>query len=314
MKIVFMGTPSFSLPSLEGLFGARYEVIGVITRPDRPRGRGMRVSPPPVKILAERLGLTVYQPHRVRDPESIALVREIGPDVIVVVAYGGILPKELLDLPPLGCVNLHPSLLPELRGPGAILRCIMEGKKRTGITTMYLDEGVDTGDIILQREVEIDPDETGGGLEKRLGDMGAELILETLTLIEKGTAPRIPQNDALATYAPMIKKEEALIDWERSAEQIHNLIRALNPSPCAYTYLEGKRMKIMKSKILEGKGDPGQIVEVGKDRLLVSTSCGLLSLIEVQLEGKRRMGIRDFLAGHPIRKGVMFHGYSEGTS
>jgi methionyl-tRNA formyltransferase len=313
MKIIFMGTPSFSLPSLEGLLKAGYEIKGVITRPDKPKGRGLKIQPPPVKVLAERFSLPVYQPIRLRE-EALFWVKEKEPDLIVVVAYGGILPKELLDLPPLGCVNLHPSLLPEFRGPGAIPRCIMEGRRKTGVTTMYLDEGVDTGDIILQQEVEIGEEETGGELENRLSEIGRDLLLKTVALIERGSAPRKPQDEALSTYAPMIKKEDTLIDWSLPAKKIHNLIRALNPKPCAYTYLEGKRLKILKGKVLEGKGKPGEIVEAKKGRLIVSTPNGLLSLDEVQPEGKRKMTIREFMAGHPIEEGMKFHGSCESTS
>lgn len=313
MKILFIGTPPFSLPSLEALFKGGFRIDCVITRPDRPRGRGMRISPPPVKVLAERLNLKVYQPIKVRDEDSLAYIRKIGPDLIVVVAYGGILPKELLDLPPLGCINLHPSLLPKFRGPGAIHRCLIDGMDRTGVTTMYLDEGIDTGDIILQREVKILKDEIYGELESRLSSIGAELLIETLRLIEDGTAPRKAQDQKAATYAPLIRKEEGFIDWGMSADRIHNLIRGLSPSPGAYTYLEGCRIKIYRSKVVEGGGRPGEIKMVGKDRLFVLTPHNSLSLIELQPEGKKVMGIKEFLAGHRIKEGAIFHGYSEGT-
>lgn len=308
MKIVFMGTPDFARPTLEALIKSKHNVVAVVTQPDRPKGRGLQMVSPPVKTLAQRLGIPILQPPRIKEPRAIDYLKVLSPDLIVVVAYGQILPEEILAIPPLGSINLHASLLPELRGAAPIAWAIIEGQETTGLTTMYMDEGMDTGEIILQKKVDILPTETTGALSEKLSQVGAHLVLETLRLIEQENAPRTAQNDSLATYAPIIKKEDCLIDWQGPAQKTYNLIRGLTPHPGAFTYLNGKRLKIYGCEILQLKGEemPAKIVKAKRDELVVATTEGGLSLLEVQPEGKRRMRIGEFLAGHRVNEGMAF--------
>lgn len=306
MKIVFMGTPEFARPTLEALIKSEHGVASVITQPDRPKGRGLKLSLPPVKILAREFDIPVFQPPKIKDPQVVSYLKGPSPDLIVVVAYGQILPKEVLEIPPLGCINLHASLLPQLRGAAPIAWAIIKGQETTGLTTMYMDEGMDTGEIILQKKVDILPTETTGTLSEKLSQLGAPLVLETLGLIKKEKAPRTAQDDSLATYAPLIKKEDCLINWQKPAQEIYNLIRGLNPHPGAFTYLNGKRLKVYTCQVVEAGGRPAGIVQAGKDRLIAATSKGGLSLLEVQPQGKRKMGIAEFLAGHRIEEGMAF--------
>lgn len=309
MKIIFMGTPSFALPSLKGLIENRFEILLVITQLDRPGGRGMKPKPPEVKLLALQMGLLVYQPLRIKEKEVITYLQKLTPEAIVIVAYGQILSPEILGIPKFGCINLHASLLPDLRGAAPIPRSIILGRDITGVTTMYLDEGMDTGDIILQKEVEILADETAGELSERLATIGADLLLETMRLVEQGKVPRRRQDEESATYAPAISKEETLIDWTKSAREIHNLIRGLNPLPGAYSFLEEKRVKIYRSRVVEDKSEdrtPGRIVSLKTREMVVACGEDYLSILELQPEGKRVMDIRSFLVGHKITPTTTF--------
>ena len=309
MKIVFIGTPQFALPTLEALIKSEHRIISVITQPSRPKGRGLKLTLPPVKVLAQEFGIPVFQPPKINDPQAVSYLKSLSPDLIVVVAYGQILPQEVLEIPPLGCINLHASLLPEFRGAAPIARAIIEGQETTGVTTMDMDEGMDTGDVILQKRADISLSDTRGTLSQRLSREGALLILATLRLIEKDeTAPKTVQNNGKATYAPLIKKEDCLINWDMPARKIYNLIRGLNPHPGAFTYLNGKRIKVYACQVVDSEGEPARIVKVEKDRLIAATSKGGLSLLEVQPQGKRKMGIAEFLAGHRIEEGTIFGG------
>lgn len=301
MRIVFMGTPEFAVPSLGRLIEDGHEIVGVFTQPDKPKGRGYKLVPPPVKVLAEEKGIPVYQPAKMRDGEALNILKDLAPDLLAVVAYGKILPKEILDLPPMGCVNVHGSLLPKYRGAAPIQWSVIDGETVTGITTMYMAEGLDTGDMILKREVAILPEETYGELHDRLKLIGAEALSETVKLIEQGTAPRTVQDDSLSCYASMIDKEMAQVDFTKPAQQLHNLIRGLSPAPVAFTYLDGKRLKIHRATLTDAtvtvpaSAKPGDVLN-GKKFLVVCGS-GVLELLEVQLEGSKRMSGGDFLRG-----------------
>ena len=308
MKIVFIGTPEFAVPTLEALIKSEHRIISVITQPDRPKGRGLKLALPPVKVLAQQFGIPLFQPPRIKDPQAVSYLKSLSFNLMVVVAYGQILPKEVLGIPPLGCINLHASLLPEFRGAAPIARAIIKGQETTGVTTMYMNEGMDTGDVILQKRVGISLTDTRGTLSQELSREGALLILATLRLIEKGTAIKIPQDAEKATYAPLIKKEDCLIDWISPAQKIYNLVRGLNPHPGAFTYLNGKRLKIYACQVVDPEGEPGRAVKTARDKLIVAASKGGLLLLEVQPENKRRMRIAEFLAGHRIEEGTIFGG------
>ena len=311
MKIVFMGTPDFARDSLEAIYNAGHDILAVVTNVDKPKGRGMKMIATPVKEFAIEKNLPVFQPEKVKkNEEFINEIKSLNPDIICVVAYGKILPKEILDIPQYGCINVHASLLPKYRGAAPIQWSVLNGDKETGVTTMYMDIGMDTGDMILTEKVEIGEDETTGELWNRLSKIGANLLVETLKQIENGTAPRIPQSDDF-TLAPMLDKEMAKIDWNKSAEEIHNLIRGLNPIMGAYTYENGKKIKIWKSKIANIETDNDSkngevIISDKKEGLFVKTSKGVLQLLEVQGENGKRMDIKSFLNGNQIEKGTIF--------
>ena len=302
MRIIFMGTPDFSVGTLKALIAAGHEIALVVTQPDKPKGRGKAMQFPPVKEAALEYDLEVYQPRRVREPECIEYLRKYEPDMIVVVAFGQILPKEILDMPKYCCVNVHASLLPKYRGAAPIQWAVINGEKVTGVTTMRMDEGLDTGDMILKTELELAQDETGGSLFDRLAEAGAELCVKTLAEIEAGTAVYTPQNHEEATHTTMIRKQMGEIDFTKPAVEIERLIRGLNPWPSAYTKCGEKTLKIWKASVVEEKTSvaPGTVVHVGKDSLLVQTGENLLSIEEVQLEGKKRMDIGSFLRGNPV--------------
>jgi len=302
MKIVFMGTPEFAVPSLEQLVQDGHQVAGVFTQPDKPKGRGYKLMAPPVKEKAQEYGIPVYQPEKMRDGEALKLLRALAPELIVVVAYGRILPKEILQLPPKGCINVHGSLLPKYRGAGPIQWSVINGEAVTGVTTMYMAEGMDTGDMILSRSVPVGEDETSGELFDRLAVLGAEALSETVRLIAGGNAPRTPQDDAQASRASMLTKEMAVIDWSKSAREVHNLIRGMNPWPTAHTRLGGKVLKVHRSRVVEGAGEPGIVLD-GK-RLIVGCGEGAVELVEIQPEGSRRMPAADYLRGHPVETGT----------
>ena len=326
LKVLFMGTPDFAQESLKSIYGAGFEIIGVVTNPDKPKGRGMKLAYSPVKEFALEKGLKIYQPIKIRNnTEFLDEIKNLKPDVICVVAYGKILPKEVLEIPKLGCINVHGSLLPKYRGAAPIQWAVLNGDKITGITTMYMNEGMDTGDMILKEEVEIGPEETTGELWQKLSKIGGEILVKTLKLIEEGKAPREKQTEE-ATLAPMLNKEMALIDWENSdANKIHNLIRGLNPIMGAYSYIDGKKIKFWKSKVLtkeeffsyktefeeyEVKFNnlvPGTIlIADDKDGLYIKANGGVLKILEIQGENAKRMPTADFLRGNHLIAGMIF--------
>lgn len=326
LKILFMGTPDFAQESLKSIYDAGFEIIGVVTNPDKPKGRGMKLAYSPVKEYALEKNLKIYQPIKIKNnTEFLDEIKTLAPDVICVVAYGKILPKEILESPKLGCINVHGSLLPKYRGAAPIQWAVLNGDKTTGITTMYMNEGMDTGDMILKEEVEIGPEETTGDLWQKLSKIGGEILVKTLKLIEEGKAPREKQTEE-ATLAPMLNKEMALIDWENSdANKIHNLIRGLNPIMGAYSYIDGKKIKFWKSKVLtkeeffsyktefeeyEAKFNnlvPGTIlIADDKDGLYIKANGGVLKILEIQGENAKRMPTADFLRGNHLIAGMIF--------
>ncbi len=313
MKIVFMGTPDFARDSLEAIYKDGHEIIGVVTNPDKPKGRGMKMILSPVKEFAIEKNLKIYQPEKVKNNiEFIEEIKKLNPDVICVVAYGKILPKEILDIPKYGCINVHGSLLPKYRGAAPIQWAVLNGDKLTGITTMYMDEGMDTGDMILKEEVTIGENETTGELWERLSKIGGKLLVETLKKIEEGTAPREKQGENF-TLAPMLDKSMAKIDWDnQTAEQIKNLVRGLNPIMGAYTFLDGKKIKFWKVKLatqdeimaegIEIIANGTVIVSHPKDGLFIKAKNGIIKVLEIQGENAKRMSIQDFLRGNPIEE------------
>lgn len=305
-KILFMGTAEFANPPLEALFKGGHAVIGVVTQPDRPKGRGRQFEAPPVKAVAERHHLPIIQPERVRDPDFIQAFRTLAPDMVVLVAFGQILPKEVIQFPPMGCINVHPSLLPKYRGAAPIQWALIRGEKETGVTTIMMDEGVDTGDILLQRKTDIEPDENFDGLHDRLALMGSEVLLETIAGLMEGTIQRKPQDPAQASYAPRLKKEDGLIRWDAGVREIKNFISGLSSQPGAYTYLRGKMMKIYSATVVEGPVTerPGTIVKTAAG-LRIAAKGGYLEIRELQMESKRRMTAAEFLRGHRIEQGEM---------
>jgi len=319
MRIVFIGTGEIGVPTLRALLDSEHEVVAVVTQPDKPVGREQRIEPPPIKKVITRSGgfqtavgrsaagepplLEVLQPAKIKDPQAIEEVRALKPDVIVVVAYGQILPLDVLEIPRLACLNLHASLLPRWRGAAPIQATIAAGDCETGITVMHMDEGLDTGDILLQSSVEILPNDTGGSLHDRLAQIAPEALLESLRLLAAGSAPRIPQDNARATYAPKLKREHGQIDWSESAEAIERRIRAYNPWPGAFMKVGRQNLKVFSASVVDRTGQPGEILRNDKD-LIVVTGKGALSLAEVQLEGKRRMTAAEFLRGHGALVGV----------
>ena len=306
MRVIFMGTPDFSVGTLQALIDAGHEVVLAVTQPDKPKGRGKSMQFPPVKEAALEHGIEVYQPRRVREPECVEYLRSFDADIIVVVAFGQILPKEILEMPKYGCVNVHASLLPKYRGAAPIQWAVINGEKVSGVTTMRMDEGLDTGDMILKEEVVLDEKETGGSLFDRLSGVGAKLCVRTLKAIEDGTAIYTKQAHAAATKTTLIKKQFGIIDWNKPAAEIECLIRGLNPWPSAYTYLNGKTLKIWAAAVKDETSDkePGELTEVTKHSVGVQTGDGILMLEEVQLEGKKRMSADAFLRGNALSEGM----------
>ena len=306
MKLVYMGTPDFAVPPLTALVEAGHEVAAVVTQPDKPKGRGKAVLMTPVKEKALSYGIPVYQPARIKkDEEFLKTLREINPDAIVVAAFGQTLPKEILELAKYGCVNIHASLLPKYRGAAPIQWAVIDGEKESGITTMMMDVGLDTGDMLDRTVIPLAEDETGGSLFEKLSRAGGPLILKTLEALENGTAVRTKQPEEGATYAGMLDKSLGNIDWTQSAAKIERLIRGLNPWPSAYTGYKGKTMKLWAADVLEGtfEGVPGEIIKVEKERFLVRTGDGALAVKELQLEGKKRMDAASFLRGFSLEEG-----------
>ncbi|MHB1189368.1 MAG: methionyl-tRNA formyltransferase, partial [Armatimonadota bacterium] len=296
MRILYAGTSPFAVPALRALLTSRHEVIGVVTQPDRPSGRGMQIRISPVKELALAAGLPIYQPEKVRDEAFIETVRELRPDALVVAAFGQIIPKSILDIPPDGGINVHASLLPKYRGAAPVHYALWNGEKKTGVTIMQMTPGLDAGPILLVREVEILPDEDEGNLEARLADVGADLLLLTLDCLERGEIVPEPQNDAEATLAPSVKKEDCRIRWEWSGEVIANRVRGCNPRPGAFALYQGSTVKIWSAYPTEGSGSPGEVLGV-EDGILVAAGSGAVRLTEVQPENKRRMSASEFARG-----------------
>lgn len=298
-RILFMGTPAFALPALELLCARNYPVIGVVTQPDRPRGRGQKQVAPTVKILAQKIGLPVFQPEQVKDQGFLDIVYKLNPEMIAVAAFGQILPKTIIDFPSLHCLNIHPSLLPKYRGAAPINWAIIRGEVKTGVTIMLMDEGMDSGDILLQQEVAIGPTESYGELHDRLAAEGAALLLEAIDRMFKGKALRQPQDAAIATYAPRLKKETGRINWNADAGSIVNLVRGLSPAPAAYTFLAGQALRIYAAEALavSVEDTPGKIGIETVQGLPVAAANGYVFLKEVQLAGKKRMAVHDFLRG-----------------
>lgn len=305
MKVIFMGTPDFSVGTLEALVAAGHEVCLAVTQPDKPKGRGKEMQYTPVKTSALAHDIPVYQPRRVREPECVDELRKYEADVMVVVAFGQILPKEILELTPYGCINVHASLLPKYRGAAPIQWAIIHGETVTGVTTMQMDEGLDTGDMLLKSEVPIETEETGESLHDKLAEAGAKLCVETLTALQAGTVTREKQGDSPTAYAKMLTKELGEIDWEKPAVEIERLVRGLNSWPSAYTHWNDKVMKIWKTEVknTEGKQAPGTIAAVEKDRFYVQTGEGQLGVLELQIPGKKRMDAGSFLRGYHLQTG-----------
>ena len=306
MKILFMGTPDFALFSLKALAASDNEIVGVVTQPDKPKGRGYALTPPPVKVFATEMGYPVYQPATLRGEEFASLLEELSPDVIVVVAYGKILPKNVLDFPKYGCINVHGSLLPEYRGAAPMQRAIIDGKKQTGITTMYMAEGLDTGDMLLKETVDITDSDNFETIHDKLGECGATLIVRTLEGIENGSVSRIPQNEEGATYAAKILKEDCALDFSRSAREIHDLIRGVSPFPLSFTHTaDGKLLKVVASRIYKEEGELGKAGEVIslEDGITVACGKGAVTLTRVLPEGKPRMDASDFIRGRKVALG-----------
>jgi methionyl-tRNA formyltransferase len=303
MRLLFMGTPLFAVPTLKALLSSPHTVSAVFTQPDKPSGRGEKLSAPPIKQLALEQDVAVYQPEKLKAPEWQPVFAELNADAYVVVAYGKILPQWLLDLPRLGAYNVHASLLPKYRGAAPIHWAIANGETKTGITTMKLDAGMDTGDMLLQHEIPIEPEDTSASIHDRLAKIGAELMLQTLDALETRLAKRIPQDPALASYAPMLKKADGLLDWRQSAVSLHNRIRAFNPWPGTCTLLQGQTFRIWKAQPAEVSGElpPGTLLHHGSGAAVVACGTGFLRLEEVQLENRKRTSALDFL--HGIRLG-----------
>ena len=302
-----MGTPEFAVPSLRALIEVGENVVAIVTQPDKPRGRGKKLTPPPVREAALKHNIPVFQPEKIKDEPFITAISNFSPDVIAVVAYGKILPKAILDIPPKGCINVHASILPKYRGAAPINWAIINGEKETGITTMLLDEGMDTGDMLLTEKVEIRDDDTASSLHDRLKYIGADLLIKTIKGIKSETIRPIPQDDSQATYAPMLKKEDGRIDWTMKAEEIKNLIRGFFPWPGAYTRWDGKQIKIFKAEVEAGvKEEPGTVINISTEGIFVATGKGILLIKELQPENKNRMTASEFIKGYRIVKGQIF--------
>jgi methionyl-tRNA formyltransferase len=303
MKIVFMGTPDFAVPCLEQIIADGHDVVGVVTQPDRPKSRGMKMTFSPVKECALKYNIPIYQPEKIKkDTEFLKEYKELNPDLTVVVAFGQILPKIILDVSKKGCINLHGSLLPKYRGAAPIQWAVINGEEVTGVTTMFMDEGMDTGDIILKKEVLIEKDETAGELYYRLADIGAKVLSDTIKLIENGNVPREKQG-ADVTYASILNKELGNIDWTKSSREIDSLIRGVNPWPGAYFDIKNIRIKVHKAKMIDRRGEPGEILEADtKKGFIIATADGAIELLEIQPENKKRMTAKEYLMGNKIEK------------
>ena len=308
MRVVFMGTPDFAVGTLEALLQSRHQVVAVVTQPDKPKGRGKAMQFTAVKEVAVRAEIPVLQPKKVREPEVVEEIRQFHPDVIVVVAFGQLIPKTILDMPQYGCVNVHASLLPKYRGAAPIQWAVIDGEEKSGVTTMQMDEGWDTGDMLLTEEVVLDPQETGGSLFDKLSEVGAGLLLKTLDELEAGNIhPQKQPSESTTAYAAMFTKKMGEIDWTQSAVQIERLVRGLNPWPSAYTHLGQKTLKIWRAAVhplSEQKKEPGTVILMDKKHFGVQTGDGMLEILELQLEGKKRMDADAFLRGYQLEDGI----------
>jgi len=309
LKVLFLSTSEFALPSLKNLLGSSHEVLAVVTQPDRPKGRGQKLFPSAIKSLALAKNLPIFQPEKIRDPVSLEVLQSCRPELIVVVAYGQILSSSVLSIPPRGCVNVHGSLLPQYRGAAPITWAILNGETRTGVTTMFLDAGMDTGPILLTAETPIEQEDTTGTLHDRLSRMGADLLRKTLDGLEKGQITPRSQDHSQATYAPKIDKEAGRINWDHPARKLFNLLRAFDPWPGAFTFWKGRILKLFRPCFPEEmekdvREAPGTITRVGAEELYIATSRGDLSVRELQLANRPRMGVAEFLRGHPLQAGV----------
>ncbi len=304
MRVIFMGTPAFALPSLEVLRARGEQLIAVVTQPDRPQGRGQALAPPPVKVTAIRAGIPVQQPEKVRQPEFLEWCRAAAPDLIVVVAFGQILPKALLEIPRHGCINVHASLLPKYRGAAPIAWAIIRGETETGITTIQMDPGMDTGPMLVRRSLTIRPDDTAGTLGERLSQLGAQTLNETLDALKAGRLLPTPQDSSQATLAPLLKKEDGRIDWQLPATAIDALVRGLDPWPGAWTEYEGQPWRIWRVRAQPDAGEAGVVLRADPTGILVGAAAGRVLIAELQEPGKRRLTAREYLAGHAVKPGV----------
>ncbi len=306
MKILFMGTPDFAIPSLRELIDSGEEIVGVITQPDKPRGRGYELLPTPVKAFALERGLRVYQPETLRGEEFSQLLEKLSPELIAVTAYGKILPENVINYPKYGCINVHGSLLPEYRGAAPMQRAIIDGKSETGVTIMYMEKGLDTGDMLLVEKCKIDDSDNFEDIHDRLSEIGAKALVKVVDLLKRGEAARVPQDSALATYAAKIEKSDCAIDFRKSAREVHNLIRGLSPIPLSFTKTpDGKLLKILETRIFDEEkifGEPGEVISAGDD-ICVACGKGAVSLLRVLPEGKGRMSAADFVRGRKIKVG-----------
>lgn len=317
MRILFMGTAAFAVPCLRALLDAGHEVPAVVTQPDRPAGRGQALRVSPVKRLAEEASLPVLQPEKASQPEFVDALRALRPEAIVVVAYGQILRPVVLDIPPRGCINVHGSLLPELRGAAPIQWAIIRGFRETGVTTMFMDPGMDTGDVILQATEPISPEDTAGSLAERLAPLGARLLRETMDLLARGQAPRRTQDGERATYAPMLKREDGFIDWRQPADAIRNRIHGCNPSPGAVALKEGRPVKLWRARVVEDSDgssgvEPGRVVRVDREGPVVAAAGGALLLLEVQPESRPRLSGEEYVRGYRLKPGSQFASPADG--
>lgn len=305
IRTVFMGTPEFALPTFQGLIETGVNLCGVFTQPDRPRGRGKQLAPPPVKELALKHHIPIFQPEKLRDPVAVEQLRKLQPDLIVVVAYGQILPKSVLEIPRFGCINVHASLLPRYRGAAPINKAVVNGEQVTGVTTMLMDVGLDTGDMLIKRATEIGDEETAGELHDRLSLLGREAMEETLRRLCDGTLRPEPQEEAQSSYASMMKKEDGRIDWRCSAKAIHNLVRGLSPWPGAFTLWNGQMLKLARTLAEEGMAaEPGTVLSADADGVCIACGQGVLRVRELQLAGKKKLPADDFLRGTSLSAGA----------
>jgi methionyl-tRNA formyltransferase len=297
MRVVFIGTGDIGVPALKALLKSEHDVVGVVTQPDKPVARAQEIGPTPIKKAVTTMKIPLLQPAKIKDLQAVEQIRGLQPDIVVVMAYGQILPRDILEIPKIACLNLHASLLPRWRGAAPIQAAIAAGDRQTGVTVMYMDAGLDTGDILLQRRLDVRPDETGKSLHDRLSKVAPDVLLESLQLLGEGVAPRILQDNAIATYAPKLKRDDGKIDWSEPAEMIERKIRAFNPWPGTFTQLGGQNLKIFSASLADLSGKPGEILQSDK-ALIIAAGSSALFVNEVQLEGKRRMSAAEFLRGH----------------